>query len=94
MDVSTTVMTPTQLLLTWGLMGILFIWTFIFAFLALRPARKKESRAQTLTTPVSTISSSAKLHVTSGQSGSALPARKGVRGHEQVGDVGASSVAR
>ncbi len=36
MDASSTTMTCTHLLIIWTLLGVLLIWIFLFAFLALR----------------------------------------------------------
>ncbi len=45
MDVPVT-MTATQLTLIWMLLGGLFIWTVFFAYLALRPERKRAGSVQ------------------------------------------------
>ena len=50
MDLSAT-MTSTQLLLAWTLFSLLFIWLFVFTFLALQPAAKRVEEPEELAAP-------------------------------------------
>ena len=81
MDVSSTTMTVTHLLIIWALLSALLLWIFLFAFLALRPEREKVIEefphvftTQTLTPPVA-----------QSQSVMSLPTSNSV--HEQVGEA-------
>ena len=73
----TAILTPTQVLLVWTLLGLLLTWLLIFTFLALRSSTQEKVDPKDLPTPARSfpaLSAPATLHVISSSSaGVTLP---------------------
>ena len=55
MNVTTTSFSPTQMILAWTLLGLLFSWLIIFTVLALREFVMKKAELEDLPTPTRPI---------------------------------------